>query len=79
MTGYRLTPYNQIDDYGQGKTWKMEKQALAFRKRKSQIASAVEVHKFCWKAFFFLYFFWLILFNSLFIYFCIECTGSSRF
>ncbi|XP_020220553.1 DExH-box ATP-dependent RNA helicase DExH3 [Cajanus cajan] len=41
-TGYRLTPYNQIDDYGQEKTWKMQKQAQAFRKRKSQIASAVE-------------------------------------
>jgi len=35
-----LTPYNQIDDYGQEKSWKMQKQAL--RKRKSQIASAVE-------------------------------------
>ncbi|KAG5155920.1 hypothetical protein JHK82_013889 [Glycine max] len=41
-TGYRLTPYNQIDDYGQEKTWKMQKQAQAFRKRKSHIASAVE-------------------------------------
>ncbi|XP_042504463.1 DExH-box ATP-dependent RNA helicase DExH3-like isoform X2 [Macadamia integrifolia] len=40
MTGYRLTPYNQIDDYGQDKMWKMQKQAL--RKRKSQIASVVE-------------------------------------
>ncbi|KAG6477020.1 hypothetical protein ZIOFF_066270 [Zingiber officinale] len=40
MTGHRLTPYNQIDDYGQDKTWKMQKQTL--RKRKSQIASAVE-------------------------------------
>uniref|UniRef100_A0A5B7AYU7 RNA helicase n=1 Tax=Davidia involucrata TaxID=16924 RepID=A0A5B7AYU7_DAVIN len=40
MTGYRLTPYNQIDDYGQEKMWKMNKQAP--RKRKSQIASAVE-------------------------------------
>ncbi|XP_024045826.1 DExH-box ATP-dependent RNA helicase DExH5, mitochondrial isoform X4 [Citrus clementina] len=40
MTGYRLTPYNQIDDYGQEKMWKMSKQAP--RKRKSQIASAVE-------------------------------------
>ncbi|KAJ4709838.1 putative ATP-dependent RNA helicase [Melia azedarach] len=40
MTGYRLTPYNQIDDYGQEKLWKMSKQAP--RKRKSQIASAVE-------------------------------------
>ncbi|KAK9276788.1 hypothetical protein L1049_006324 [Liquidambar formosana] len=40
MTGYRLTPYNQIDDYGQEKIWKMNKQAP--RKRKSQIFSAVE-------------------------------------
>ncbi|KAJ0049657.1 hypothetical protein Pint_16939 [Pistacia integerrima] len=41
-TGYRLTSYNQIDDYGQEKSWKMQKQAQALRKRKSQIASAVE-------------------------------------
>ncbi|PIN17878.1 ATP-dependent RNA helicase A [Handroanthus impetiginosus] len=40
MTGYKLTPYNQIDNYGQDKMWKMQKQA--FRKRKTQIASAVE-------------------------------------
>ncbi|PSR87768.1 DExH-box ATP-dependent RNA helicase [Actinidia chinensis var. chinensis] len=40
MTGYKLTQYNQIDDYGQEKTWKMNKQAP--RKRKSQIASSVE-------------------------------------
>ncbi|KAK7280406.1 hypothetical protein RJT34_25470 [Clitoria ternatea] len=40
MTDYRLTPYNQIDDYGQERMWKMNKQAP--RKRKSQIASAVE-------------------------------------
>uniref|UniRef100_A0A2P2KT91 RNA helicase n=1 Tax=Rhizophora mucronata TaxID=61149 RepID=A0A2P2KT91_RHIMU len=40
MTGYRLTPYNQIDDYGQEKMWRTSKQAP--RKRKSQIASAVE-------------------------------------
>lgn len=40
MTGYVLTQYNQIDDYGQEKMWKMSKQAP--RKRKSQIASVVE-------------------------------------
>ncbi|XP_057960511.1 DExH-box ATP-dependent RNA helicase DExH5, mitochondrial isoform X2 [Malania oleifera] len=40
MTGYRLTSYNQIDDYGQERMWKMNKQAP--RKRKSQIASVVE-------------------------------------
>ncbi|CAA7045626.1 unnamed protein product [Microthlaspi erraticum] len=40
MSGYRLTQYNQIDDYGQEKTWKMNKQIP--RKRKSQIASVVE-------------------------------------
>ncbi|XP_057988227.1 DExH-box ATP-dependent RNA helicase DExH5, mitochondrial isoform X3 [Hevea brasiliensis] len=40
MTGYRLTLYNQIDDYGQDRVWRISKQAP--RKRKSQIASAVE-------------------------------------
>lgn len=40
MTGYRLSTYNQIDNYGQEKSWKMQKQTL--RKRKSQIASAAE-------------------------------------
>ncbi|XP_054809447.1 DExH-box ATP-dependent RNA helicase DExH5, mitochondrial isoform X2 [Prosopis cineraria] len=40
MTGYRLTPSNQIDDYGQERMWKLNKQTP--RKRKSQIASAVE-------------------------------------
>ncbi|KAK1553100.1 hypothetical protein Q3G72_028861 [Acer saccharum] len=40
MSGYRLTTYNQIDDYGQEKMWKMTKQAP--RKRKSLIAFAVE-------------------------------------
>lgn len=43
MTGYRLTPSNQIDDYGQERMWKMSKQAP--RKRKSQIVSSVEVCK----------------------------------
>ncbi|XP_038879207.1 DExH-box ATP-dependent RNA helicase DExH3 [Benincasa hispida] len=42
ITGYRLTPYNQIDDYGQEKAWKMQKQAPALKKRKTQIASSVE-------------------------------------
>ncbi|XP_029125499.1 DExH-box ATP-dependent RNA helicase DExH5, mitochondrial isoform X2 [Cajanus cajan] len=40
MSGYRLTADNQIDDYGQERIWKMNKQAP--RKRKSQISSAVE-------------------------------------
>ncbi|KAL2344743.1 hypothetical protein Fmac_006028 [Flemingia macrophylla] len=40
MSGYRLTPDNQIDDYGQERIWKMNKQAL--RKRKSQISSTIE-------------------------------------
>ncbi|XP_057995987.1 DExH-box ATP-dependent RNA helicase DExH5, mitochondrial isoform X2 [Hevea brasiliensis] len=40
MTGYKLTLYNQIDDYGQERVWRTSKQAP--RKRKSQIASAVE-------------------------------------
>ncbi|GAB4828826.1 hypothetical protein Ancab_018487 [Ancistrocladus abbreviatus] len=43
MIGYRLTPYNQIDDYGHEKLWKMNKQA--FRRRKSQIASVVEIER----------------------------------
>ncbi|XWS60984.1 hypothetical protein CRYUN_Cryun07bG0086300 [Craigia yunnanensis] len=42
MTGYRLTPYNQIDDYGQEKMWKMQKQAQPLKKRKTQLTSAVE-------------------------------------
>lgn len=42
VTGYRLTAHNQIDDYGQDKIWKMQKQAQT-GKRKSQIASTVEV------------------------------------
>ncbi|KAJ3694362.1 hypothetical protein LUZ60_009842 [Juncus effusus] len=41
-TGYRLTSYNQIDDYGQDKSWKMQRQAQSFKKRKSQIASSIE-------------------------------------
>ncbi|CAI0431841.1 unnamed protein product [Linum tenue] len=40
MTGYRLTPYNQIDDYGQERAWRVSKQGP--KRRKSQIASAVE-------------------------------------
>ncbi|OMO75781.1 Double-stranded RNA-binding protein [Corchorus capsularis] len=41
FTGYKLTSYNQIDDYGQDKMWKTQKQ-LAPRKRKNQITSLVE-------------------------------------
>ncbi|XP_047150226.1 DExH-box ATP-dependent RNA helicase DExH3-like [Vigna umbellata] len=41
MTGYKLTSFNQIDDYGQEKLWKTQKQ-LAPRKRKNQITSLVE-------------------------------------
>lgn len=41
MTGYKLTSFNQIDDYGQEKLWKTQKQ-LAPRKRKNQIAALVE-------------------------------------
>jgi ATP-dependent RNA helicase DHX36 len=40
ITGYRLTTRNQIDNYGQEKSWKMQKQTI--KKRKSTIASAVE-------------------------------------
>ncbi|KAL6281639.1 hypothetical protein ACE6H2_018520 [Prunus campanulata] len=42
MTRYQLNEYNQIDDYGQEKAWKMQKQGPGFKKRKSQIASTVE-------------------------------------
>ncbi|PRQ37751.1 putative RNA helicase [Rosa chinensis] len=41
MTGYKLTSFNQIDDYGQDKLWKTQKQ-LAPRKRKNQITALVE-------------------------------------
>ncbi|OVA14228.1 Helicase [Macleaya cordata] len=40
MTRYRLTSYNQVDDYGQDKMWKTQKQGV--RKRKSRIAFVVE-------------------------------------
>ncbi|KAG6412970.1 hypothetical protein SASPL_125665 [Salvia splendens] len=40
ITGYKLTPHNQIDEYGMDRAWKMSKQVP--RKRKSHIASAVE-------------------------------------
>ncbi|XP_057453361.1 DExH-box ATP-dependent RNA helicase DExH3 [Lotus japonicus] len=40
-TGYKLTSFNQIDDYGQEKLWKTQKQ-LAPRKRKNQITALVE-------------------------------------
>jgi hypothetical protein len=42
MTGYKLTSFNQIDDYGQDKLWKTQKQ-LAPRKKKNQITALVEV------------------------------------
>ncbi|GAV85634.1 dsrm domain-containing protein/DEAD domain-containing protein/Helicase_C domain-containing protein/HA2 domain-containing protein/OB_NTP_bind domain-containing protein [Cephalotus follicularis] len=41
MTGYKLTSFNQIDDYGQDKMWKTHKQ-LVPRKRKNQITALVE-------------------------------------
>lgn len=41
MTGYKLTSFNQIDDYGQEKMWKTQRQ-LAPRKRKNQITALVE-------------------------------------
>lgn len=45
MTGYKLTSFNQIDDYGQEKMWKTQKQ-LVPRKRKNKITALVEVwHK----------------------------------
>ncbi|CAI0442326.1 unnamed protein product [Linum tenue] len=41
ITGYKLTSFNQIDDYGQDKLWKTQKQ-LTPRKRKNQITTLVE-------------------------------------
>ncbi|XP_052172749.1 DExH-box ATP-dependent RNA helicase DExH3 [Diospyros lotus] len=41
ITGYKLTSFNQIDDYGQEKMWKTQRQ-LAPRKRKNQINALVE-------------------------------------
>ncbi|XP_057980830.1 DExH-box ATP-dependent RNA helicase DExH3 [Malania oleifera] len=41
MTGYKLTSFNQVDDYGQEKMWKTQKQLMP-RKRKNQITALVE-------------------------------------
>uniref|UniRef100_A0A5B7CDA5 RNA helicase n=1 Tax=Davidia involucrata TaxID=16924 RepID=A0A5B7CDA5_DAVIN len=41
ITGYKLTSFNQIDDYGQEKMWKTQRQ-LVPRKRKNQITALVE-------------------------------------
>uniref|UniRef100_A0A2P2KUX2 RNA helicase n=1 Tax=Rhizophora mucronata TaxID=61149 RepID=A0A2P2KUX2_RHIMU len=43
ITGYKLTSFNQIDDYGQEKMWKTQKQ-LAPRKKKNKITALVEVY-----------------------------------
>ncbi|KAJ4756161.1 RNA helicase family protein [Rhynchospora pubera] len=40
-TGYKLTSSNQLDDYGQDKLWKTQRQLMP-RKRKNQITSLVE-------------------------------------
>lgn len=50
MTGYKLTSFNQIDDFGQEKMWKTQRQ-LAPRKKKNQITSLVEVWHFNQKSF----------------------------
>lgn len=42
VTGYKITSFNQIDDYGQEKLWKTQRQ-LAPRKRKNNITTLVEV------------------------------------
>lgn len=63
-TGYRLTAENQIDDYGQDRAWKSNKQFI--KKRKSQIASAVEVDNIL--AFQSIKFFKLLVFLMLFIF-----------
>lgn len=41
MTGYKLTSFNQVDDYGQEKVWKTQKQ-LVPRKKKNQITTLVD-------------------------------------
>lgn len=41
ITGYKLTSFNQIDDYGQEKVWKTQRQ-LVPRKKKNQITALVE-------------------------------------
>lgn len=41
ITGYKMTSFNQIDDYGQEKLWKTQRQ-LAPRKKKNQITALVE-------------------------------------
>ncbi|XP_043700899.1 DExH-box ATP-dependent RNA helicase DExH3 [Telopea speciosissima] len=41
ITGYKMTSFNQIDDYGQDKLWKTQRQLLP-RKRKNQITALVE-------------------------------------
>uniref|UniRef100_R7W454 Helicase C-terminal domain-containing protein n=1 Tax=Aegilops tauschii TaxID=37682 RepID=R7W454_AEGTA len=40
-TGYKMTASNQLDDYGQDKVWKTQRQLLP-RKRKNQITTLVE-------------------------------------
>ncbi|XP_066368016.1 DExH-box ATP-dependent RNA helicase DExH3-like isoform X2 [Miscanthus floridulus] len=40
-SGYKLTSSNQLDDYGQDKVWKTQRQLLP-RKRKNQITTLVE-------------------------------------
>ncbi|CAL5375041.1 unnamed protein product [Camellia sinensis] len=42
MTGYKLTSFNQIDDYGQEKMWKTQRQLVRW-KRKNQITALVEM------------------------------------
>ncbi|EXB30259.1 putative ATP-dependent RNA helicase DHX36 [Morus notabilis] len=42
MTGYRLTPQNQIDDYGEENMRRKRKKGMSLGKRKSWIASSVE-------------------------------------
>lgn len=43
ITGYKLTAFNQIDDYGQEKLWKTQRQ-LVPRKRKNNLTLLVEVN-----------------------------------
>lgn len=61
ITGYKLTSFNQIDDYGQEKVWKTQKQ-LVPRKKKNQINALVEVIEL-YSSTFYMRFTWIIMLN----------------
>lgn len=61
ITGYKLTSFNQIDDYGQEKVWKTQKQ-LVPRKKKNQINALVEVIEL-YSSTFYMRLTWIIMLN----------------